>query len=123
MKKIIQFSALLSLMFVFSVVFANAQKQERRIAVQVPCGFRIEQTPYPAGEYRIRIFRLSADAVLISVMDAANKKLQTFIAPGNADVLTDAPYSVINQYRRLRYLGKVRAAADQKPSVAYIAGK
>ena len=109
MKKLIRISAFLSLMFVFSVVFASAQRQTvKQYSVNVPFEFNVGQKSYPAGDYQIKLVKISSDAVSLSVMDGENKNLQTVIAPRRGDAATDEPKLIFSRYKNRRFLSQVK---------------
>lgn len=103
MKKLIQFSAVLGLMFVFSVVFANAQTT-KRYAVNIPFDFNVGQKSYPAGNYQIKVERISADAVSFSISDDEKNNLQTIIIPRKSESAKYEPQLVFNRYKNQRFL-------------------
>lgn len=106
MKKLIQFSAVLSLMFVFAVVFANAQTT-KRYAVNIPFDFHVGQKSYPAGEYHIRVARISADAVSFAIADGEKNNLQTVIIPRKGESAKNEPQLVFNRYKNQRFLSRL----------------
>ncbi len=108
MKKLIQVSAFLSLMFVFSVVFANAQQQAKQFSVNVPFEFNVGQKSYPAGEYHIKLVKISADAASLSIADGEDKNLQTIIAPRRGEASTDEPKLVFSRYKNQRFLSQIK---------------
>lgn len=111
MKKLIQFSAVLGLIFVFSVVFANAQTT-KRYSVNIPFDFNVGQKSYPAGNYQIKVERISIDAVAFSITDDEKNNLQTIIIPRKGKSAKDEPQLVFNRYKNQRFLSRFITAQN-----------
>lgn len=106
MKKIIQVSAVLSLMFVCSVVYANAQST-KQFSVQIPFDFNIGREAFPAGEYSVKISRVSPEAVTFTISDREKNSSRTVIVPKKSDGGQDDLQLLFNRYNNRRFFSGV----------------
>jgi len=91
MKKLIQICAVLSLVFAFSIVSAQAQKTVKQYEAKIPFDFNIGQKAYQAGNYVIKISRLASNGLIVSLEDENNNKLQSVLVSETDRVAQKAP--------------------------------
>jgi hypothetical protein len=106
MKKLIQISAILSLLIVFAAVSANAQTVGSYKA-NIPFSFNVDQKSYEAGDYVIKTAKLSANCVSFTVEDEKGNKLQTILVASKAEVSAKRPELVFNRYDDRRFLTRM----------------
>lgn len=106
MKKLIQICSVLSLVFVFSIIGAQAQTVKQYQA-QIPFDFNIGQKSYPAGDYVIKVSKFSADGVALSLEDKENHRLQTILLPKNGNVSANEPKLLFTRYENQRFLSQM----------------
>jgi hypothetical protein len=106
MKKLIQITAILSLLVIFSAVSAQAQTVNRYEA-NIPFDFNIGQKSYPAGIYVVKTAKLSDSCVSLTVQDKEGNKLQTILVAASGNVSKKQPELVFNRYENQRYLAQL----------------
>lgn len=79
MKKLIRICAVLSLLFAFSIVSTHAQQTGTQYQAKIPFDFNVGQKSYAAGNYVIKISRLSSNGILLHFEDENNNRLQSVI--------------------------------------------
>lgn len=107
MKKLIQICAVLSLVFVFSIVSAHAQQTVKQYEAKIPFDFNVGQKSYQAGNYVIKISRLSSNGIVLSLEDEDNNKLQSVIVSETNNLSKDAPKLMFDVRENQRYLTKI----------------
>jgi hypothetical protein len=107
MKKLIQICAVLSLVFAFSIVSAHAQQTVNQYEAKIPFDFNIGQKSYQAGNYVIKISRLSSNGIVLSLEDEDNNKLQSVIVSETDNRSQDAPKLLFDVRDNQRYLSKI----------------
>lgn len=103
MKKLVRISAILSLLFVFAAISANAQTVSSYKAT-IPFDFNVGQKQYQAGDYVIKTAKLAANTVSFTIEDEKGNKLQTILVAAKAEMSTKQPELVFNRYDRQRFL-------------------
>jgi len=103
MKKLIQITAILSLLVIFSAVSAQAQSVNRYEA-DIPFDFNIGQKSYPAGSYVVKTAKLSDSYVSLTLQDKEGNKLQTILVAASGNVSGKQPELVFNRYENRRFL-------------------
>jgi hypothetical protein len=83
MKKLIQICSVLTLVFAFSIISANAQTQ--RYEANVPFDFNIGGKSYTAGKYLLKIGRVPTGKILF-IEDNNKKYLQTALVSEGGNV-------------------------------------
>jgi hypothetical protein len=78
MKKFIQISALLSLLFVFNVA-ASFGQSNFGTDVKIPFAFNIGDQSYESGNYILKFQRISTDTATLTIQDTKNEKSQTVL--------------------------------------------
>lgn len=106
MRKIIQVCSFLSLMIVFSVISANAQKVSR-YQVEIPFDFNINENFYQAGSYFVKITKNSGESAILFLEDDKGTRLQTLVARKTGDSFTKEPQLVFDKHKNQRYLAKM----------------
>jgi len=107
MKKFIQICAVLSLVFVFSIVSAHAQQTVKQYEAKIPFDFNVGQKSYEAGSYVIKIARLSSNGIYLSLEDDKQNKLQTVLVAETGNLSQDAPQLLFDVRENQRYLTKI----------------
>lgn len=103
MKKLIQICAVLSLVFAFSVVSAQAQ-QVKQYEAKIPFDFNVGQKSYQAGNYVIKISRLAANGLVLSLEDDKSNKLQTVMVSETENIAKNSPQLLFDVHENQRYL-------------------
>ena len=103
MKKLIQVSAFLSLLFVFAALSASAQTT-KHYSVNIPFDFNVGQKSYQAGDYHIKVNRISTAAIAVSIADREKNNLQTIILPRKSEGTKTEPQLVFNRYKNQHFL-------------------
>jgi len=104
MKKLIQICAVLSLVFAFSIVSAHAQQTVRQYEAKIPFDFNIGQKAYQAGNYVIKISRLTSNGLIVSLEDENNNKLQSVLVSETDKVSQKAPQLQFEVQENQRHL-------------------
>lgn len=107
MKKLIRICALLSLVFAFSILSANAQQTVKQYEAKIPFDFNVGQKSYQAGNYVIKISRLAANGLVLSLEDEKNNQLQMVVVSQTEDVARDSPQLLFDVQENQRYLTRV----------------
>jgi hypothetical protein len=107
MKKFIQISALLSLLFVFNVAASFGQSQFGT-DVKIPFAFNIGDRSYDAGNYILKFERFSNGAATLTIQDTKNDKTQTVLMNAGGDAASNEIKLVFDTLEGQRYLTKVR---------------
>lgn len=108
MKKLIQVSAVLSLVFFFSVAATNAQQVIRQYQAEIPFDFNIGQKSHQAGSYTIKISKLSLNNVSVTLEDEGKNVLQTVFLRGDGNVAKNEAKLVFARYGERRFLSGMR---------------
>lgn len=107
MKKFIQISAVLSLVFIFSAVAAHAQTGDKTYDANISFDFNIGNKTYSAGHYVLRISRTTANVVQLTVEDDKRNVLQSMLVAQNGSNAESRPHLVFNVYENQRFLTKI----------------
>lgn len=119
MKKLVQLTAILSLVFVFSAISAYAQSAAvKQYDAKIPFDFNIGQKSYQAGNYVVRIEKLATNGAILSLVDDNNKRLQSVMVFLNGSVSEKDSQLLFNIYGEQRYLAGVTT-----PELAISLGK
>jgi hypothetical protein len=110
MKKFIPISAVLSLVFAFSVVAASAQTAINQFEASIPFAFSIGNKNFEAGTYTLKINRFGSNTYQIVIEDKNKRLVETVHAASNGDVVSGEPRLVFNKYDNQRFLAGIRAA-------------
>ena len=84
MKKLIQIGSLLSFVFLFTVVSANAQTSVGT-EVEIPFAFNIGNQSYESGQYIVRLEKYATGSATLSITDTKRDEMQTVILNSNGD--------------------------------------
>jgi hypothetical protein len=107
MKKLVQICSILSLVFVFSAISAQAQTVTRYEA-QIPFDFNIGEKSYPAGSYVIRIAKNTTSSLALYLEDNKGKHLETAMVVQTGQVSKNEPEFVFSRYENQRFLTTIR---------------
>lgn len=107
MKKLIQICAVLSLVFAFSIVSAHAQQTVKQYEAKIPFDFNVGQKSYQAGNYVIKISRLAANGLVLSLEDDNHNRLQSVIVSETDNLSKNAPKLMFDVQENQRYLTKI----------------
>ena len=107
MKKLVQISAILSLVFVFSVVAAHAQTGVKRFEAKVPFDFNIGSKSFEAGNYVLKISKTPTNVVKLTIEDENRNVLESILAAESGDVADGEPRLIFNLYDNQRFLTKI----------------
>ncbi|MDQ3799755.1 MAG: hypothetical protein M3384_09905 [Acidobacteriota bacterium] len=107
MKKLIRICALLSLVFTFSIVSAHAQQTVKQYEAKIPFDFNVGQKSYQAGNYVIKISRLAANGLVLSLEDEKSNKLQMVMVSETESVTKNSPQLLFDVRENQRYLTKI----------------
>ncbi|HEY0427366.1 MAG TPA: hypothetical protein VGC76_06130 [Pyrinomonadaceae bacterium] len=116
MKKLIQITAILSLLVVFSAVSAKAQTVSI-YRTNIPFDFNVGGKSYQAGSYVIKTARLSANCASLTLEDEKGDKLQTILVAARGETSKKQPELVFNRYDSRRFLTKI-LTGDARISIA-----
>jgi hypothetical protein len=94
-------------MFAFSIVSAHAQQTVKQYQAKIPFDFSVGQKSYQAGDYVIKISRLSSNGLLLSLEDDNNHKLQSVIVSETDTSSKDEPKLLFYVQENQRYLSKI----------------
>ncbi len=106
MKKFIQISSVLSLLLVFAAVSAFAQTTKKYQA-DIPFDFNVGQNTYKSGNYIIKLSRLTANGLTLTLEDADGKPLENIFVTNTGLVAKGNPQLVFNRYGSQRFLSQV----------------
>jgi hypothetical protein len=120
MKKLIQICAMLSLVFVVSVISASAQTVVKQYDAKIPFEFNIGEKSFQAGSYSITISRLSSNGMIVSLEDKERNTMQTVMVAENGNHSKSAPQLVFDNQGSTRYLTGI---ATREVGVSIIAPK
>jgi len=85
-KKIIQYCSMLVLSVAFMVVSANAQNQVvNRIDANIPFTFTLGEKTFPAGDYVIRLSKVSPDSMSLLLATKDGKTLDNVLLASKGD--------------------------------------
>jgi hypothetical protein len=107
MKKLIQICAVLSLVFAFSIVSAHAQQTVKQYEAKIPFDFNVGQKSYQAGNYVIKISRLSSNGLVLSLEDENNHKLQSVMVSETGNLSKTEPKLMFDVQGNQRYLTQI----------------
>ncbi len=85
MKKIIQYCSMLVLAVAFMVISASAQNQVVRIDANIPFAFNLGEKAFPAGDYVIKISKVSADSMSLLLGTKDGKTLDNVLLASKGD--------------------------------------
>jgi hypothetical protein len=106
MKKFIQICSLLSLVFVFTIVSAQAQTV-KTFEAEIPFDFNVAQKSYSAGTYIIKVMKSAVNTKVVTLEDEKGNLLQSVVASTNGDTVKDESILVFNRYENKRFLTKL----------------
>ena len=106
MKKFIQISALLSLLFVFNVA-ASFGQSNFGTDVNIPFEFNVGEQSYEAGNYILKFDRLATGIATLTIHDTKNEKSQTVLLNAGADAPRGDIKLVFDKLEGQRYLTKI----------------
>lgn len=106
MKKLIQICSMLSLVVFFSIVSAQAQVV-KKYAAEIPFDFNIGQKSYPAGDYTIKISKISLSTVSLALEDKEKNLLRTVLIRGNGNVSKNEEKLVFVRDGNRRFLSEM----------------
>ncbi len=109
MKKFIQICSLLSLLVLFTAVSVSAQKSFGS-DVEIPFAFNVGDHSYDAGNYIVKLERLSSGSATLSIQDTKTDEVQTVLLNVNGDGPGTEVKLVFDTIEGRRYLTKVRTA-------------
>ena len=106
MKRIIQICSMLALTVVFFTVAAQAQTTNR-IDAKIPFDFMVGDQSYVAGDYVIKLSKVSVNTVALSLEDNFGNQLRNVLLSTNGEVANGQERLVFDRYNDQRYLTKV----------------
>lgn len=109
MKRFIQICSLLSLLVLFTVVSANAQNGFGS-DVEIPFAFSVGDKSYDAGNYIVRLERISAGTSALTIQDTKTDELQTVLLNVNSSGVAGDMKLVFDTVEGKKYLTKVRTS-------------
>jgi hypothetical protein len=109
MKKFIQICSLFSLLVLSMVVSASAQRSFGT-DVEIPFAFNVADRSYEAGNYIVKLEKISSGAATLSIQDTKTDKMQTVLLNMNGDGPGGEIKLVFDTIEGRRYLTKVRTA-------------
>ena len=109
MKKFIQVCSILSLLVVFGVVAASAQKSFGS-DVEIPFAFNIGDRSYDAGHYIVKVESFGSGSAKLSIQDTDTEEIQTVLMNSNGDEPSESMKLVFDTVDGKRYLAKVRTS-------------
>jgi hypothetical protein len=107
MKKFIQVCSLLSLLVLFGAASANAQSGFG-VDVEIPFAFNVGDQSYEAGNYIVKVDKLTAGTATLSIRDTKTDDVQTVLLNGNGDEAAGEIKLVFDNVAGRRVLTKVR---------------
>jgi len=110
MKKFIQICSLLGLLVLFTVISASAQVSGFGTDVEIPFAFNVGDHSYQAGNYIVKVERISANTATLSIQDTKSDDLQTVILTVNGGQSASETKLVFDTIEGKKYLTKVRSA-------------
>jgi hypothetical protein len=106
MKKFIQVCSLLSLLVLFGAASANAQSGFG-VDVEIPFAFSVGDESYEAGNYIIKVDKLTTGTATLSIRDTKTDSVQTVLMNGNGDDAAGDIKLVFDNVEGRRVLTKV----------------
>ena len=112
MKKFIQICSILTLLVVFTVVSVSANTNNGfGTEVEIPFAFNVGDRSYDAGDYIVRIQRLSDSTTAFSIQDTKTDEIQTVLLNNfNSDGSGGNINLVFDNVGGQKYLRKVQTA-------------
>ena len=110
MKKFIRISSLLTLLVLFTVISASAQFSGFGTDVEIPFAFNVGDRSYQAGNYIVKVERISANTATLSIQDTKSDDLQTVLLNVNGGQSDSETKLVFDTIDGKKYLTKVRSA-------------
>ena len=107
MKKFIQISALLSLLFVFNVA-ASFGQGNFGTDIKIPFAFNVGDQSYEAGNYIVRVERLAPGTATLTIQDTKNDKIQTVLMNAGGEAASGDIKLVFDTLEGQRYLTKIK---------------
>lgn len=108
MKKFIQITAVLSLLFVFTAIGVNAQTEVKSFDAKVPFDFNIGSKFYQAGHYTLKINKTATNGLQLTVLDQERNILQSILVADSGDIADAESHLVFNNYNNQRFLSKIK---------------
>ena len=107
MKKFIQVCSLLSLLVFFGAASANAQSGFG-VDVEIPFAFSVGDQSYEAGNYIVKVDKLTSGTATLSIQDTKTDDVQTVLLNGNGDEAAGDIKLVFDNVAGRRVLTKIR---------------
>src|SRR5688572_18933903 len=107
MKKFIQICSLLSMLVVFTVISASAQSGFGT-DVEIPFSFNVGDRSYDAGNYIVKLGRLSSGSATLSIQDTKTDDIQTVLLHVSSDGSGRDMNLVFDTIDGKKYLSKVQ---------------
>lgn len=104
MKRIIQLCSMLALTVVFTVA---AHAQTNRIEANIPFDFNIGEKSYVAGDYVMKLSRVTLTTVALSLEDKFGNQLQQALLSSNGEAASGQGRLMFEDHNSERYLSKV----------------
>ena len=106
MKKFIQISSLLTLLFVFNVA-ASFGQSNFGTDLNIPFAFNVGERTYEAGNYIVKFERLSPSTATLTIQDTKNDKIQTVLMNAGGEAASREIKLVFDTLEGQRYLTKL----------------
>lgn len=106
MKRIIQVCSMLVLSIAFLTVAAQAQANSR-IEAKIPFDFNVGDKTYVAGDYVLKLQRVSMTVVALSLEDKFGNQLQSVSMASNGDSADGQARLIFDRESNERYLSRV----------------
>ena len=106
MKKFIQIVSLLGLLAVFPITSAFAQTGFGS-QVNIPFAFNVADRAYEAGDYIVKLDRLSGGAATFSIQDTKTDDIQTVLLQVGSSFTSSEVNLVFNMVDGQRYLTRI----------------
>lgn len=106
MKRIIQVCSMLVLSAVFFTVAAHAQSTSR-IEAKIPFDFNVGEKSYVAGDYVMKISRVTFSTVSLSLEDNFGNQLQNVLMASSADTADGVSRLIFDRDANERQLSRV----------------
>jgi hypothetical protein len=100
---------MLVLSVAFFAVSANAQVSNR-IDAKIPFDFNVGDKSHPAGDYVIKLSKVSANALELSLEDSMGNRLQNVLITRSGEVSNNAARLVFDVVGDQHYLAKILTA-------------
>ena len=107
MKKFIQVCSLLSLLVIFGAASANAQSGFG-VDVDIPFDFSVGDQSYEAGNYIVKVDRLTNGTATLSIHDTKTDEVQRVLMNGNGEDAAGDIKLVFDNVGGRRVLTRVR---------------